>query len=893
MTSEATGLCTLDRYRGCLLGGAVGDALGAAIEFDDLGTIRRRFGDAGLQDPAEAYGRVGAITDDTQMTLFTAEGLLQADDRIERGAGHPPLQLWAAYQRWLFTQGEKARTDSDVTWNGELHRVPEMRHRRAPGATCIGALSQEPPDLHGEATARNDSKGCGGVMRAAPCGLIRGWGDEGPFRIGTAVAAMTHGHPSGHLSAGALALMIARVSDGSSPYDALIEAIDTVEAKPGGEEVCAALVGALEASRSRQPTAEALEHLGAGWIAEEALAIAVYCVLCCPGDFAATVRLAANHSGDSDSTAAIAGNIAGAALGAKAIPAHWLEVLELRDTIDRLATALHHRFIARQHELDWRLWNKLSEGQLPPHDAYAVEGDLLAGPYPGAKDPAEAERKLEDLLDLGVTYFIDLTEEGESGLVPYAPLLRTLAAARGISVTHVRMPVPDLGVPEPSQMRAVQDTLREAREAGDVVYVHCWGGVGRTGTVIGCQLMESGEHDGTSDMATLAALRVATARAPRPSPETEGQRAMVLAWKSRAAQMNQVNLYHDPLLPHARPALIRDLLDVPATSSHHQLENQSTTVLAWLVDRSPAIAHAVLRLFLGEHGEVVGAVSAKTQLSLPKPGGGALYPDLSMCVSDHQVQLLIEVKVDSDFHSYPEFENRSQPEVYRLLWGPASNNDIRVRAVGTLTRNPDQSGANRADPAHLIARDVSWRELRDRLSELLATAEIEEGTSLIAASLVEAIDTRIAPKPPTKTQIDAFLTKHEPFLDETTLALTRLLGTSLPPKRISGRAYVGRRQALTDTHGETLLVRLYLAAAGSRLSLPGAPDALIVAPERDADGTLEAEASPKVQAAGFLRTKDLDGYVLHRRVWPIHELRSDDAANEIAAALRRTGLVEL
>src|SRR4051812_44426694 len=95
----------LDRYRGCLLGGAAGDALGAAVEFDSLASIHRRFGPDGILAPAEAYGRVGAITDDTQMTLFTAEGVLQADDRLERGVGHPSNNLWFAYQRWLRTQG--------------------------------------------------------------------------------------------------------------------------------------------------------------------------------------------------------------------------------------------------------------------------------------------------------------------------------------------------------------------------------------------------------------------------------------------------------------------------------------------------------------------------------------------------------------------------------------------------------------------------------------------------------------------------------------------------------------------------------------------------------------------------------------------------------------------
>jgi hypothetical protein len=150
------------------------------------------------------------------------------------------------------------------------------------------------------------------------------------------------------------------------------------------------------------------------------------------------------------------------------------------------------------------------------------------------------------------------------------------------------------------------------------------------------------------------------------------------------------SLYHDPSLRYQRPSLVRDLLGVPATASLHQLENQTTTVLAWLVDRSPVLARRVLNLFLGGHAPDTKLVGARTQLTLSKPGGGALYPDLSICGSDYDVQLLVEVKVDSEFHRYPEFDNRIQPEVYRLLSKSPSPGDARVRAVGTLTR-PDQA----------------------------------------------------------------------------------------------------------------------------------------------------------------------------------------------------------
>src|SRR5690606_26667444 len=94
-----------DRFRGCLLAGAAGDALGAAVEFDSRRQILQRFGAGGIRDFGSAYGRFGAITDDTQMTLFTAEGLMRAYVRwTGKGICHTPGVIAHAYLRWLATQ---------------------------------------------------------------------------------------------------------------------------------------------------------------------------------------------------------------------------------------------------------------------------------------------------------------------------------------------------------------------------------------------------------------------------------------------------------------------------------------------------------------------------------------------------------------------------------------------------------------------------------------------------------------------------------------------------------------------------------------------------------------------------------------------------------------------
>ena len=341
-----------ERIRGCLLAGACGDALGAPVEFLRLAEIRRRYGPSGIVDLDRAHGRVGAITDDTQMTLFTAEGLLRARAARKEGgeldaatgeaaaevaaapAAEAAPEVHRAYMRWLATQGGPLVPESCGGLEG-LYEVAALHARRAPGNTCLTSLEG---GVMGTPDRRlNDSKGCGGVMRAAPAGLV---GTRDPFALGVAVAAITHSHPAGYLSAGYLALLIARILEGTPLGDAAASSLERLESEPEHGETSRAVRGALDLAAAGSPSAETVERLGGGWVGEEALAIALYCALSHPTDLEAALILAANHSGDTDSTAAIAGNIMGALLGPSAIPARWLEPLELRDVIEGVAADL-------------------------------------------------------------------------------------------------------------------------------------------------------------------------------------------------------------------------------------------------------------------------------------------------------------------------------------------------------------------------------------------------------------------------------------------------------------------------------------------------------------------------------------------------------------------------
>lgn len=321
------------RFRGCLLGGAVGDALGAPVEFMRTDEIRRSFGAEGVT----GYVRdgIGLITDDTQMTLFTAEGLIRAHVRwLERGICHPPSVVRRAYMRWLHTQGETPEAgEPDSYLSGWLIEQPELHLRRAPGMTCLSALragGQGTPDR-----PMNGSRGCGGVMRVAPVGLFA----NRPFKLGCEVAAITHGHQSGYLSAGAFARKIAVLREGRSLDEALDDAMNELARRPGHEEVTEALERARTAARNEAAAPGTIEGLGGGWVGEEALAIGVFCALKAR-DFASGVLLAVNHSGDSDSTGSITGNLLGAMLGEEVIPQHWLERLEARHIIETLADDL-------------------------------------------------------------------------------------------------------------------------------------------------------------------------------------------------------------------------------------------------------------------------------------------------------------------------------------------------------------------------------------------------------------------------------------------------------------------------------------------------------------------------------------------------------------------------
>ncbi len=337
----------MKRFLGSMLGGAVGDALGYAVEFKGINEIRRIYGENGISDYKLTDG-VALISDDTQMTLFTANGILYAETRGKlRGIlGDYYIYIADSYNDWLRTQGHKTKDRPVTSW---ILNDKRLHNLRAPGNTCLSALSD---DRIGTVENHiNNSKGCGGVMRVAPVGLYFGKSNmpiERIARIGADAAAITHGHELGYIPAALLAHIIASIirNGETALIDIIKNSLSEIEKLFGSEkhmdELSDIVNRAIVLSQSDIDTLSAIEELGEGWVAEETIAIAIYCALKYENSFEKAICAAVNHSGDSDSTGAVCGNILGAYLDIDAIPQKYLEKLELKDLIEEITADLYN-----------------------------------------------------------------------------------------------------------------------------------------------------------------------------------------------------------------------------------------------------------------------------------------------------------------------------------------------------------------------------------------------------------------------------------------------------------------------------------------------------------------------------------------------------------------------
>ena len=323
-----------DKARGCLIGGAAGDALGYTVEFMSETSIFAEYGDKGITDYELRQGKA-LFSDDTQMTLFTAEGLIRGGD--------PLGSIREMYKQWYITQTESC--GDKYSGGCRLMKVPELYSRRAPGNTCLSALHAGAQGSISQPI--NGSKGCGGVMRVAPIGLYFAGSqvsyDESDM-LGAQACALTHGHELGYIPGAALVHIVRAVCEGIPLKQAVTDSISAAQRLFSGAEhigyFTRLMKKAAELSETGTADLDAIHQLGEGWVAEETLAIAVYCALRHETDFAAALTASVNHNGDSDSTGAVMGNILGAYLGCKAIPEKFKKNLELLDVITETADLL-------------------------------------------------------------------------------------------------------------------------------------------------------------------------------------------------------------------------------------------------------------------------------------------------------------------------------------------------------------------------------------------------------------------------------------------------------------------------------------------------------------------------------------------------------------------------
>ena len=376
----------LNKYRGCLLGGAVGDALGVPVEFLDEADIFNKFGRRGITNFTK-LGGTGKFSDDTQMTLFTAAGLLACDvnetittireyNKQEENTNvftassvnlhkrdYIPY-IADAYRDWLQTQRQHG-VPFDAQKHSWLRDVDELYYRLAPGRTCLTSIIE---GCDGTIkNPKNDSKGCGGVMRVAPVGLYLGATDlplEEADRIAAEAAALTHGHNLGYIPAAALSHIVSLIVHRGAGLqeaaeDSIVAARSLFAGFPDIQYFTELMQKAVQLSQSDMPVQDAIHELGEGWVAEETLAIAVYCCLRFPESFADAVVASVNHWGDSDSTGAVAGNIMGAWLGVKAIPKNLAENIYLKEVVLEIADDLfEYRENGKHSETSMEVWKK-------------------------------------------------------------------------------------------------------------------------------------------------------------------------------------------------------------------------------------------------------------------------------------------------------------------------------------------------------------------------------------------------------------------------------------------------------------------------------------------------------------------------------------------------------
>ncbi len=484
-TTDAT--TPRDRAIGALVGLAVGDAVGTTLEFKPPGSFTPiddmvGGGPFGLEP--------GQWTDDTSMAMCLAESILDMGDL-------DPADQLRRYVAW--------RRDGYWSSNGDCFDI---------GGTTAAALSRfERTGAVTDHDVDQESAANGSLMRLAPV-PIRWHTDTGAAAERAGESSRTTHPASRPVDACRVhAAMTAALIQGRSIDDVLDPGF--WQHGPLDPRIEAVARGSW---RAKQPP----DIQGRGYVVD-ALEAALWAVGGA-NDFRDAILRAANLGHDADTTAAIAGQLAGARWGWSGIPEDWRDRITDGERIAAIAGRLFDQGAGVEPTHPW------------PHDdfvhGYWVEpGKILAGEYPGTPNSVERARsKVNLLVDHGIRTFVDLTRP-EDGMTPYEHLVVDAAERRRLDLRRIHHPIPDMGTLAADDYDEIVTSIRTATERGGV-YIHCWGGIGRTGTVVGCLLVDDG-FGADAALDRIDALRSVTKKRHMPAPQT-GEQIDIIRQRSRS-----------------------------------------------------------------------------------------------------------------------------------------------------------------------------------------------------------------------------------------------------------------------------------------------------------------------------------------------------------------------
>ena len=339
---------TMDRFMGAMTGSAVGDALGFLIEFMTMKNIQKKYGPYGLRTilKLECNGKKGIISDDTQMALFTADGLLWAQH------GQEPLAagIHRSLMRWYYTQTERIVRPEQAGWNRcqdherqygyDMMAEKDLFARRSPGKACLVSLATGTQFTLDQKP--NQCKGSTVLSRAIPIGLWFAGDPERAFATAMEAAVLTHGHPHAYYAAATLGAIISLLSVGKEESAAFAASLRLLQDHPDGIDVLKAVLHAVDEAVTDRNPVRAMKKIGLGWKAEEALALGVYCLLK-TSSLKDAVIMACNQDGDSDTCGAVTGAMTGALYGVNTIPKNWRINLECLPLLQKLTGLMYER----------------------------------------------------------------------------------------------------------------------------------------------------------------------------------------------------------------------------------------------------------------------------------------------------------------------------------------------------------------------------------------------------------------------------------------------------------------------------------------------------------------------------------------------------------------------